>query len=76
MTSTSGNPATGKAQSANPLKARITYIENKEEKVMECGIHYDGTIDVAYGIVPVKEAKLWIETMFPQVKVKKLEVIE
>jgi len=57
-------------------RARITIEQDGFRWDFTKEINPDGTVEIGPGIVPLKEISSWIPTMYPEVKVINVEVVE
>lgn len=55
-------------------KVRITVEQNGFCWDFVKEVNPDGTVEIGPGIIPVKEINSWIPTMYPEVKVMKVEI--
>ncbi len=58
------------------MKVRVRCVENGKVVEFEREVDCSGCVHVGYGIIPVKEIRSWIPTMYPGVRGTKVEVVE
>jgi len=58
------------------MKAKITVEQEGFRWDFTKEINPDGTVHIGIGIVPLKEIRSWISTVYPEVKVIDVEVVE